>query len=436
MRFALACSALLLFGCGLALDFDPADPDAGPGFDARVPDAGDAGPVVEDCAGLADGTLCGRVVPGVCVGGVCQPSTCGDGFVDPRSGEECEGETAGCVSCRFVCECPDAPCATPRCDGAECVLTPLPEGTGCSTPDGNDGVCAGGVCRSTLCGNGVLDSGEACDDGNVTSNDGCEPDCSLTCEVDSDCDDNDRCNGTEKCAADPGSPGGSDLPICLPGTAVSLEACQLCDPDAGPYFLDEDGDGFFAADPAVCSDRDCDDGNPTVNPAAHEECDGIDNDCDSIVDEDVTTVVCGVDRDGDGWPTDESMSTRTCVPCGAGTAPVRTNAAGVPIFDCWDDPTNGADVFPGQRSYFDVPYCTAGTAGCVLPFDYNCNRAEEERDVSARVRCDLLSLMGCRGGGWDSAVPACGAMGSYAVCEPRLLIGCRARLEERTQECR
>lgn len=63
------------------------------------------------------------------------------------------------------------------------------------------------------------------------------------------------------------------------------EGCQTC--------TDSDHDSFFAQ--AQCGTRvDCDDTNRMVNPGAVESCDGIDNDCDAMVDEDF-------DRDRDGF---------------------------------------------------------------------------------------------------------------------------------------
>ncbi len=59
---------------------------------------------------------------------------------------------------------------------------------------------------------------------------------------------------------------------------------------------DADADGFDAPD-------DCDDGDPTVNPSAEERCDGIDNDCDGITDEDaaVDAPLWYADLDSDGF---------------------------------------------------------------------------------------------------------------------------------------
>ena len=45
---------------------------------------------------------------------------------------------------------------------------------------GPPGADAGGDAGTTDCGNGELDEGETCDDGNRLSNDGCDSDCTLT----------------------------------------------------------------------------------------------------------------------------------------------------------------------------------------------------------------------------------------------------------------
>ena len=60
------------------------------------------------------------------------------------------------------------------------------------------------------------------------------------------------------------------------------------DNDSPGVVLDNDGDGFTVVQ------GDCDDNNASINPGAVDICDGIDNDCDGIVDE-----FCS-DSDGDG----------------------------------------------------------------------------------------------------------------------------------------
>jgi len=62
---------------------------------------------------------------------------------------------------------------------------------------------------------------------------------------------------------------------------------------AGVTLTDGDGDGYL-------SDEDCDDEDALVHPGASEVCDGVDNDCDGTVDEDVTTTYYE-DTDGDGF---------------------------------------------------------------------------------------------------------------------------------------
>ena len=95
--------------------------------------------------------------------------------------------------------------------------------------------------------------------------------------------------------------------------------------DQSTYYLDSDDDGF--GDPGVSteactrpegysdSEDDCDDADAAVNPLADEECDGIDNDCDDLIDDEDGDVlgqsVWYEDVDGDGYG-DSAASTEAC----------------------------------------------------------------------------------------------------------------------------
>ena len=69
---------------------------------------------------------------------------------------------------------------------------------------------------------------------------------------------------------------------------------------ATPTPPDADGDGWRAH-------LDCDDADPLVWPGAPELCDGVDNDCDEAVDEDVVDINWYRDDDGDGFGRDDDF---------------------------------------------------------------------------------------------------------------------------------
>lgn len=80
-------------------------------------------------------------------------------------------------------------------------------------------------------------------------------------------------------------------------------------------YLDEDGDGYGTEALSACPDAhparysateggDCDDSSAQINPAAAEDCDGLDQDCDQSVDEG-TVVPFWPDADADGFGSGE-----------------------------------------------------------------------------------------------------------------------------------
>ena len=64
--------------------------------------------------------------------------------------------------------------------------------------------------------------------------------------------------------------------------------------------IDADGDGWVTFENECMDGGDCDDNDATVYPGAEEVCDGVDNNCDGIIDEEVSTTYYA-DSDGDGF---------------------------------------------------------------------------------------------------------------------------------------
>ncbi len=100
---------------------------------------------------------------------------------------------------------------------------------------------------------------------------------------------------------------------------------------AGCGASDNDGDGRDQT-------RDCDDDNVNVYPGAMEFCDGLDNDCNGVIDDGhaVDAVVFFLDNDGDGYGTAESGSATAC-------ADVGLEGYVADASDCDDD---DPDVYP------------------------------------------------------------------------------------------
>ncbi|NRB53502.1 MAG: T9SS type A sorting domain-containing protein [Saprospiraceae bacterium] len=70
------------------------------------------------------------------------------------------------------------------------------------------------------------------------------------------------------------------------------------------FFIDQDQDGAF-------EQYDCDDFNASIFPGAPEICDGIDNNCNGLIDEGIPVMIYFVDADGDGFG-NPALSIDTC----------------------------------------------------------------------------------------------------------------------------
>jgi cysteine-rich repeat protein len=104
----------------------------------------------------------------------CVEEFCGDGVLHPELGEYCDDGPNNSDEVADACR---TNCALPRCgDGAV--------DTGESCDDGNNqpGDGCASWCAAEVCGDGRLDApGEGCDDGNDVDGDGCSADCAPEC---------------------------------------------------------------------------------------------------------------------------------------------------------------------------------------------------------------------------------------------------------------
>ena len=161
---------------------------------------------------------------GTCSGGSCRTALCGNGTLD--NGEQCDfgtlnGPGTGCeTNCTFSCtkvpnSCPNADACSPQTQACVSVVVSGKTGQKCQAGTqlascaacGTGAVCATGRCSTSICGDGCVDAakgeqceppntancdatchniicgdgirqtGEQCDDGNVVNLDGCDATC-------------------------------------------------------------------------------------------------------------------------------------------------------------------------------------------------------------------------------------------------------------------
>jgi cysteine-rich repeat protein len=181
------------------------------------------------------------------------------------------------------------------------------------------------------CGNGVVDPGEGCDDGNIFAGDGCRPNCTVEAcgdgirDPQEECDDGNTVDGdccAHDCTAEPDGSPCDDGNACTLGDACDSAACAFasvvtcdpvgpcdvnaCDPADGACHTRPKAEGAPCDDQNVCTVLDqcighactgrptpaCDDGDPCTT----DRCDPAIG-CTADPVEGFTSVTCVLDRD-------------------------------------------------------------------------------------------------------------------------------------------
>lgn len=168
------------------------------------------------------------------------------------------------------------------------------------------------------------------------------------------------------------------------GTEVSFDFCLT--------ELDVDGDGF------LISEGDCNNNNPDVYPGATEICDGIDNNCNDLVDEGFVINVYYLDADDDGYGTPEEMiqscfqpdgysnNDNDCDDSNPDVNPGMAESCNGVDDNCNDETDEGFDLFMWYLDSDDDGYGNPNvtTLSCFLPDGYADN-PDDCNDVNGNI---------------------------------------------------
>jgi len=193
--------------------------------------------------------------------------------------------------------------------------------------------------------------------------------------------------------------------------------------DASTWYADADADGYgdatdtatacSAPTGAVADSSDCDDSDAAVNPGATETCNGVDDDCDSVTDEDDASDVQTwyADDDGDGYGDSSDTSLACSAPAGtvadatdcddgnSGTNPGATETCNGVDDDCDstvdEDDASDASTWYGDGDGDGYGNISDTTTACSQPSGYladdtDCEDGDAAINPAATEICDTI----------------------------------------------
>jgi MYXO-CTERM domain-containing protein len=251
-------------------------------------------------------------------------------------------------------------------------------------------------CVDPGCGNGVVEMGEGCDDGNTNTNDGCNNACLLELGQ--------GCTLDNTCASGFCDPDGN---TCACNEAADCPMGQVCNAMASPNACVDPNCGNSIVDPGEA----CDDGNMATGDGCGatcllelgQTCNATSNSCESGFC-DPATDVCACDGDADcpaGNVCNTTPDPNACVAAGCGNAVLEANEG------CDDGNTSPGDGCSEKctkelgQTCNDGTECGSGNCDgtvnkCVCDKDIDCPMSQVCDTNANPHACIVPPMMGCK----------------------------------------
>ncbi|HTR54721.1 MAG TPA: DUF4215 domain-containing protein [Kofleriaceae bacterium] len=295
--------------------------------------------------------------------------TCSTGIVCP-SPLKCAAVQAVCI---------ENDCGDGHVDvGEQCDDGNIMDGDGCSHS-----------CQNEVCGNGVIDPGEQCDDGNTVAGDGCSPTCQIercgngvidpgeACDLGSD---NGKCLG---CNADCTS--NETCGNCHVDTECG-EVCDDCNTVSGDSCESDCKSGIGCGNGVLDPGEQCDDGNTDNNDDCTNQCKV--NICgDGIVDSDGHDVE-QCDPGGSAAPNTPQQCNDNCTvaSCGDGIVNPNYTPPGASGPEQCDDGSDNSDSH-NCTAHCQIAYCGDGLRDLEAPHIEQCDDGNQVEDDGCSNSC-------------------------------------------------